>query len=304
MHDLNSDGFYIVSLNNEAQAHFVGVRTIAYQIGKLICQGGLVCLTGFLIVHFGARQAWQIAFILLGVLAFCIAIYHKKVLPRTAAILGNNTAELSKALSSFKQVLQALSHLPNMASVIIFTLVYNISETQLIKVVPLFLLDKVEHGGLALSIEKVGMLFGLVGVLGVLMGVLLSGFILAKIPLKKYLVPVTLFTMLTNLGYLVLSFLQMHSIFLIGLIIMCAQFGFGLSNGAYMLYLLNRFAKGNYPMSLYAIGTALMGLSVTIAGAMSGYLQGILGYKVFFIWVMLVHIGILWVSIYNSRKVL
>ena len=71
-----------------------------------------------------------------------------------------------------------------------------------------------------------------------------------------------------------------------------------------MFYLLNMFTKGSYPMSLYAIGTALMGLGMLFGGAISGYIQYLLGYTDFFVWILVINFCIIIISFYNSRKIL
>lgn len=285
IYDINSDGMYIVALSKQAQAHFVGVRAIFYQIGKLICQGALVFIAGLLLAYFEKTRAWQIALALLAIMIFMLAIYHQHALPKVEKIATQTKLNLKIFIGSFKKVFQELVNLPHLGAAIAFTLGYNLSEAQLIKIIPLFFLDTIQDGGLELSISSVGILYGGVNIIGMLIGILLSGFLLTKFSLKKYIIPVTLFAGLTNLGYLLLSLHVFNHVFMIGLVIFLAQFGFGLCNGAYMLCLLNIFAKGSYPMSLYAVGTTLMVFSMIFGGAISGYLQSLLGYTGFFIWI-------------------
>lgn len=304
VYDMNSDGFYIITLEPSAQAHFIGVRTLFYQLGKMICQGGLVFLAGYLINYWEQQRAWQFALLLLAGVILLLAIYHQLVMPKVEKPTENNQLTYNNTLNSFKNVFTEFLALPHLASVVIFVLIYNFAEAQLAKIVPLFLMDQITNFGLGLSVKEVGTIYGGIGTLGVLLGVLLSGFVLAKLSLKQCIVPVTIFVALTNLAYCLLSLHIVHSIWLIGICVAFAQFGFGLSNGAYMLYLLNAFTKGQYPMSLYAIGTALMGLSVLAGGSVSGYLQSLLGYPGFFAWILLFNFGIVFISVYNSKKVL
>ncbi len=304
LHDMNLDGFYIISLNQQEQAHFIGVRTITYQIGRLIGQSGLVFVAGWLIFYVNEKSAWQIALTALAGMTGVIAFYHHKIMPKTETNITLSAVAPTAAIVSFKKVFIELLTFKHFIAIIIFTLSYDFAQTQLNKIVPLFLLDKVLKGGLGLTIKQVGTVFGGISIVGILVGITLAGFLLAKKSLKSCLVPLTILAALSNTGYLLLVAPISHSIALISIIILISQFGFGLSNGAYMFYLLQIFSKGNYPMSLYAIGTSLMGIGVTLGGAVSGYMQYKLGYTGFFIWILIVNFGIILSAVYNKKKVL
>jgi MFS transporter, PAT family, beta-lactamase induction signal transducer AmpG len=87
----------------------------------------------------------------------------------------------------------------------------------------------------------------------------------------------------------------------LALFISFAQFGFGLSNGAYVLYLLNIFTKGAYPMSMYTIATALMMLGISLGGAVSGFVQSLLGYNGFFLWIIMINLGLVVMAFYRRN---
>ena len=52
-----------------------------------------------------------------------------------------------------------------------------------------------------------------------------------------------------------------------------------------MLYLIY-FADGEHKTAHYAICTAFMALGMMIPGMFAGWLQEVMGYKLFFIWIM------------------
>jgi len=64
------------------------------------------------------------------------------------------------------------------------------------------------------------------------------------------------------------------------------QFGYGFGFTAFMLYLI-RLARGPHATAHYALGTSFMALGLTLPGMWSGWLQEQLGYRLFFIWVIL-----------------
>ncbi|TAD98236.1 MAG: MFS transporter, partial [Bacteroidetes bacterium] len=64
------------------------------------------------------------------------------------------------------------------------------------------------------------------------------------------------------------------------------QFGYGFGFTAYMLYTIY-ISEGEHKTSNYAIGTGFMALGMMLPGMWSGWLQDIIGYQNFFIWVMI-----------------
>jgi PAT family beta-lactamase induction signal transducer AmpG len=65
------------------------------------------------------------------------------------------------------------------------------------------------------------------------------------------------------------------------------QFGYGFGFTAYMLYMLHYVGESKYKTAEYAIGTSLMALGMMLPGMISGSMKEILGYRHFFIYVIL-----------------
>jgi PAT family beta-lactamase induction signal transducer AmpG len=63
------------------------------------------------------------------------------------------------------------------------------------------------------------------------------------------------------------------------------QFGYGFGFTAYMLYMIY-ISEGTHKTSHYAIATGFMALGMMIPGMFSGWIQETIGYKLFFIWVV------------------
>ncbi|PKL82134.1 MAG: MFS transporter, partial [Ignavibacteriae bacterium HGW-Ignavibacteriae-3] len=62
------------------------------------------------------------------------------------------------------------------------------------------------------------------------------------------------------------------------------QFGYGLGFTAYMLYMIY-ISDGDHKTAHFAIATGFMALGMMLPGMMSGWLQDIIGYQHFFVWV-------------------
>ena len=165
-------------------------------------------------------------------------------------------------------------------------LTFRLSESQLLKLASPFMLDPKEAGGLGLTTEEVGLVYGTVGVLALTIGGIIGGIVASRQGLKFWLWPMTLAITLPNLVYVYLSYLQPNNLILINSAVAIEQFGYGFGFTAYMLYMIS-FANGKHKTAHYAICTAFMALGMMLPGMIAGWLQEMIGYKQFFIWVMI-----------------
>jgi PAT family beta-lactamase induction signal transducer AmpG len=91
---------------------------------------------------------------------------------------------------------------------------------------------------------------------------------------------------LPNAVYIFLSFVQPETYWVINAAVAVEQFGYGFGFTAYMLYMLY-VSKGHHETAHFAICTGFMALGMMLPGMFSGWLQEIIGYRNFFLWVML-----------------
>jgi PAT family beta-lactamase induction signal transducer AmpG len=228
--------------------------------------------------------AWSITLWTLGGLFFAFAIYHRFALPRPAAdvpvVSGKSLfAEFFGTLGSYFQK-------PGIATALLFILLYRFPEAQGVKMISPFLLDAREAGGLGLSTSEVGFIYGTIGILALTVGGLTGAFLAAKHGLKKMLPIMVCAIHLPNLAFLYLSFVQPENFAAIGGCIAVEQFGYGFGFAAYMLFMLY-FADGPHKTAHYAICTGFMALGMMLPGMWSGWLADLIGYKHFFVWVIM-----------------
>ena len=145
-----------------------------------------------------------------------------------------------------------------------------------------FLLDNRALGGLGLSTEEVGYVYGTVGVIALTLGGILGGIVVSKGGLGKWIWPMALSITLPNIVYVFLSHSMPEQLWSIYTCVAFEQFGYGFGFTAYMLYLIY-YSRGEFKTSHYAICTAFMALSMMIPGLFAGALQEWVGYKAFFI---------------------
>jgi PAT family beta-lactamase induction signal transducer AmpG len=150
---------------------------------------------------------------------------------------------------------------------------------------PPFLVQGQEAGGLGMTTAAVGIVYGTFGVIALALGGILGGFYAARFGLKRSLIPMVLAITLPDAIYLVLSMFPTSSQLWITVVVFIEQFGYGFGFTAYMLYLMH-FAKGEYQTSHYALSTGFMALGMMLPGMVAGYIQEAVGYTGLFWLVM------------------
>ena len=164
-------------------------------------------------------------------------------------------------------------------------LFYRMPEGLLAKVSALFLVDHQHNGGLGLSDSEYGLAQGTVGIIGLTLGGILGGIAASRHGLKRWLWPMVMAITLPDIVYVYLSYAMPTNLFVISTGIFIEQFGYGFGFTAYMLYLIY-YSQGEHKTSHYAICTAFMALSMMLPGLVAGALQDAVGYRAFFIIVM------------------
>ncbi len=280
-HDIAADGFYLHALKSHQQAAFVGVRSTAYRLAMIAGQGGLVWLAGFFTDRQGdAARGWSWVFASLAALFVIVAAWHAWVLPRPAS---DRPASQSEGVG-YLRVLATFFQRPDLARVLGFLLLYRFAESQLLKLVPPFLLDAREAGGLGLTTQQVGFVYGTVGVIALSVGGILGGLAIARWGLKRLLWPMVLAMCAPNLVFVALAIAQPSSVPLIAGAFAVEQFGYGFGFCAYLLYMM-LVAGGEHRTAHYALCTGFMALGMMLPGMPAGWLQEKLGYANFFVWV-------------------
>ena len=185
----------------------------------------------------------------------------------------------------FAYTLKTFFKKPQVWAGLCFMLFYRMPEGLLAKVSALFLVDQGSNGGLGLSDGEYGLVQGTVGIFGLTIGGIIGGIAASRDGLKRWLWPMVVAITLPDLVYVYLSQVLPASLLIINVCVFVEQFGYGFGFTAYMLYLIY-YSQGEHKTSHYALCTALMALSMMIPGLFAGALQEAVGYKTFFIIVM------------------
>ncbi len=290
-HDIAADGFYMLGLDQHQQAWFVGIRSTFYRLATIFGQGVLVMIAGNLQVMFRntIRYSWSLMFYGVAGLFIALWLYHSYILPKPKDDKGMEKLDGSKLMSELKHtVVTFFTKMPvkEVTIAILFMLLYRMPEGLLAKVSSLFLIDSHGAGGLGLSPQEYGLVQGTVGIIGLTLGGILGGIAAGKDGLKKWLWPMVFAITIPDFVYVYMSYALPESLLVVNICVFFEQFGYGFGFTAYMLYLIY-FSQGEYKTSHYALCTALMALSMMIPGLFAGALQEAVGYRSFFIIVMI-----------------
>ena len=239
---------------------------------------GLVSYLGFLVIFVPVLLVLLVPMLLWGLIGPLVG--------KREAPWGRLIAALPFSRSEFSEPIVSFFAKPGISVAVTFILLYRFAEAQLGKLASPFLLDVREAGGLALSTSQVGFVYGTVGLVCLTLGGILGGILASRDGLKKWFWPMVVGINLPNAVYIYLAFARPESLIAINAAVAVEQFGYGFGFTAFLLVLIH-FSDGPYKTAHYAICTGFMALGMMIPGMFSGWLQEILGYDRFFVWVVL-----------------
>lgn len=230
--------------------------------------------------------SWTVTFLALLVLFLGFGIYHKFALPYPASDQPGDAHNIGAFWREFFATFGSFFQKPKILAMILFLLFYRFGEAQLLKMVAPFLLDAREIGGLGLTTGQVGFVYGTIGIIALTIGGILGGMVASRHGLKPWLWPMVFIMHLPGAMFIYLAYAQPESIAVISACVAVEQFGYGFGFTAYMLYMIY-IARGEHKTAHYAICTGFMALGMMIPGMWSGWLQELIGYQHFFVWVIM-----------------
>ena len=294
-HDIVADGIYIASLDAREQAAYAGWQGAFFNAAKFISLGGLLILAGALEQRFGIEAAWTTVFLLLGGLMALLGLYHVRALPATPKV-GGAARSLGAIRDTLLDVIKTFFAKPGILVAIVFIILFRAGEGQIQSIGPLFLRDAREVGGLGLTTAEVGWAYGTVGTAAFLVGSIAGGYFTAWLSLKRALPILILAMNLPNAAFWYLSHAQPESMALIVGLLGIEMFGYGFGFVGVILFIMQVVASGRYQAAHYALGTGFMQLGFVLFRTISGDIQQALGYRDFFLWVLLASVPVLILS--------
>lgn len=297
-HDIAADGIYIASLSARQQAEYAGWQGAFFNAAKFLSLGGLVILAGYLERRIGVVNAWSTVFGLLAAALAGLALYHLWALPatRVAAGAAAATASAKSTAATLVDVLRTFFAKRGIWTAILFIILFRAGEGQIQTIGPLFLRDAPGVGGLGLTTGEVGIVYGTAGTVAFLAGSIGGGYFTARLGLRRAMPWLIVAMNLPNLVFWYLSAVQPTSLAVIGVALGAEMFGYGFGFVGVILFIMQVVASGKYQTAHYALGTGFMQLGFVLFKMISGDIQQALGYRHFFLWVLLAAVPVLLLS--------
>jgi PAT family beta-lactamase induction signal transducer AmpG len=282
-HDIACDGLYMAALDTKQQAAYAGWQGAFFNASKFLTLGGLLVLAGTLERQMGVFNAWSIIFVMLSVVLTALASYNAWALPSAPNSYCSNFS-VAGVMQTLKVVVKDFLEKPGIWIAILFIILFRFAEGQVQTIGPLFLIESRAKGGLGLSTEQVGAIYGTVGTAAFLVGSILGGYFTSWLSLRRSM-PVLITAMaVPNAVFYYLSTSLPIDMLQIGAAVGIEMFGYGFGFVGMILYIMQAVAPGKFQTAHYALGSGVMQLGFIFSKTISGDIQLALGYQHFFLW--------------------
>ncbi len=282
-HDIAADGLYIASLTDKQQAAYAGWQGGFYNVARFFSQGGLLILAGYLELRSGVPSAWITIFAAMGGVMIALSLWHARALPE--AETERHAETLPQMAATFRDVVATFFRKPHIWLFLAFILLYRLGEGQALKIGPLFLLAERAKGGLGISTDQMGM-YNTIATVAFIGGSVLGGYFTSWLGLRRSLLTLVCAMNFRLLAWVYLSAMLPGSYVAIALALSLDAFGYGFGFVGVILLMMQEIAPGKYQTAHYAFATALMNLGLIAPGLVSGKIEVALGYRMFFVWVL------------------
>ncbi|MGZ2369712.1 MFS transporter [Ancylomarina sp. YFZ004] len=294
-HDIATDGVYLSVLSGKLQAKYIGWQGASYNLAKILTAGAFVYLAGILEERFGVLHAWMAVMLTYAAIMISLALYHIKMLP-SGGNATNEVASLSEGFKTLLDVIKTFFQKKYIGWFIAFIIVYRFAEGFAIKIAPLFFKAAIADGGLGLSTSQIGLIYGVFGSGAFVIGSILAGYYISARGLKKSLFTLVCIFNIQFIVYALLAVYRPGSLYIIGSAVVVEYFVYGFGFVGLMLFMMQQVAPGKYKMAHYAFATGIMNLGFMLPGMLSGFMSDWLGYKMFFICILIVTIPALFAA--------
>lgn len=291
--DICVDGVYITELTESKQAAWIGVQGVSWNVGRILAQAVVVLFASVMKDFFhDIKTGWMCGLGLSAVIMGAFGVYHAFMLP--TGTVGRRPTGAAEVLSTFGDTVKAFFQKKAIWGMLAFVFLYRTGEGFLLVEAPLFLQASADAGGAGLSLMHKALIDGTVSTVVSLIGGLLGGVFAARLGLRRSLLILALCMNIPHLCYVFLSYSVSpgHPLSLTTILILVSIEKFGYSFGfvGNMLYMMQQIAPGKYKMTHYAFCTSLMNLVLTPTQMLSGPVADWLGYRHFFVFVLVASI--------------
>jgi len=291
--DICTDGIYITSLDETRQAAWIGVQGMSWNVGRIFATAAVVGLAATLKSRGVApKTAWAMGLAFAALTMAGLFAYHAFVLPEGS--IERRPGSSREIWATFADGVRDFFRKKSIAGMLAFVFLYRAGEGFLLVEAPLFLQTRLANGGVGLGLTEKSWIDGTLGTAVSIVGGLAGGAFVSRFGLKRTLVFLAFALNVPHVCYVYLSQAvgdgHPLSFATVALLVSIEKFGYSFGFVGNMLYMMQEIAPGRYRMTHYAFVTALMNLVLVPTQMASGPLAERLGYRTFFLFVMLASI--------------
>ena len=296
--DIATDGVYVTTLNSVDQAKYIGLQSMCWNAGPVIANGVLVRYSGIWNQSTGSwNTAWMYVLFAIAAIVGFLAVYHTLLLPPGSSKAAEGSQGWKQGFHTFVEAFSSFFQKKDIIRMLLFVFFFRFGYGFLDKIGPLFMIDGRQNGGLGLTNQSLGDINGTFGTGAFMIGSLLGGILVSRVGLKKTLLPLCLCLNVPNVVYLYFSLTYPTAFSLIAVCVSIDKFFWGVGVVGLSIYMMQQIAPGPYRTAHYTFASALMGLNMMLTGMISGKLEEWLGYRTFFIVILLMIIPSVLVTI-------
>ncbi len=255
--DVAIDGWLVAAVPPEQQGRATGIRVAGYRGAMALAGGGGVVL--------GARYGWDVAIAAVLALQGALLVHHW--------FLAAPPPHVEPTGAEWLTTLKTWLTQENAAALFAFALLFKLGDSAMAPMVKPFWLDS------GLTPVEVGTLSTTVGAVLVGAGAVLGGELLSRVGLRRGALVLGASQALSNVGYAAAGVVGGRPAIYTASVGESLTAGFG---SAALLAIFMRACGGAQAATRFALLTAIIGLTRTIAGAFSGLGVEGLGYPAYF----------------------
>ncbi len=283
-HELAARMYYERMLRPRLQRLYNGPKMFSSQVSTVLTYGVMIVLVGFLEVFYHNRRnaisySWSTAVYLLAGFYLILVLYNFFCLRRPHVHGRHQRETLGSTVMAEIRVIDRIAHKPHWFAIVVALAFFLLPQSLMFYTRVLFLMAPASEGGLACSLQWVGLAQGTVGVIAFSLGLGLGYRLLTR---RHLFWPQALVMPLSPSFYLLMTQFPPSGLLPLCAATFAAQFCFGLGLTACLLFI--RYISGErYRSTINYLYIPLVSLVMFPALAASGWLVERAGFTSFFL---------------------
>jgi len=225
------------------------------------------------------RQAWQTALKIPAGVMFAVAVLSAMVLP------GAKHFGSVDSPTKWRFVARRWWSMPRQWVFASFVLLMAFQEVLVAKGLLMFVVDPGSSGGLSLGPHEAAFAYGTSGGFMMLLGLVLGYLSVRRCGLRRWAWPMVASAVLPDAVLLYLAYFMPSDFMVVCLCLAVECFGCGFALAGLVLY-LRYYGYGRGNAGYWHSCLALVALSASVAGVVTGFIQDYFGYRMFFLMVI------------------